>query len=97
MNTKFYRDNQNKFVGKTELTMNNGMILIFKTSSSEGRITSSAQACNVDKGYITYVIFKDFYKRIASVQARSSVKAIESQHNSIDFNGILIQANAHYN
>jgi len=97
MSTKFYRNNENKYRGKTELMMNNGMMLQFKTYSYEGRIISNAQACNIDKGFISFIIFQDFNKRIANVKTRSSVKAIESQHNSIDFDGILIQANAHYN
>ena len=97
MNTKFYRDNQNKYVGKTELELENGMVLQFDTYSYDGRIVSTAQAVNKESnGNINFVIFKDFNKRIKSVKARSSVKAIEAQHNSIDFEDILFKANEHY-
>ena len=98
MTTKFYRDHENKYVGKTDLKMNNGMELTIRTYSYNGVLTSTAQAQTVsDDGRSTsFVMFQDFNKRISSNRVRSSVKAIEAQHNAIDCDDILVQANAHY-
>ena len=93
MNTKFYYISNNKYIGKTDISMNNGMTLRFITISYNGETISKASS--IDFNGLPNNL-PDFIKKIKSVKEKSSKRIMEAQHNSIDFDSILIEANSHY-
>lgn len=109
MKTRIYQDYYKTWIAETEITLSETLdaegrllVLTIRTSKdSRGNLVTRGSVSHVknEGGYssATHMVFQDFSKEFLSTKpGRVTIKAVEKQHNEVDFVEIIKEAKEFY-
>ena len=94
-NIKIVRDAYGNWKAVTNIMLTDTLELGIVTSKrASGNVVSSASVSKVVGNWSTHMRHQDFSKQLVCV--RDTCKVVEQQHNSLDFESVMLEAKAFY-